>query len=125
MGMQFLKNLEYIKESVYKNIGPEMELTDEKIRDIIVDTVFDISGQNYINLRAKKELVETVFNSIRGLDVLQPLVDDQSITEIMVNGPENIFVERDGKTERVDVRFESAGKLEDIIHSVVSRANGR
>ena len=91
--------------------------------DLIVDTVFDISGQNYINLGAKKELVETVFNSIRGLDVLQPLVDDQSITEIMVNGPENIFVERDGKTERVDVRFESAGKLEDIIHSVVSRAN--
>jgi pilus assembly protein CpaF len=123
MGMQFLKNLEYIKESVYKNIGPEMELTDEKIRDIIVDTVFDISGQNYINLGAKKELVETVFNSIRGLDVLQPLVDDQSITEIMVNGPENIFVERDGKTERVDICFESAGKLEDIIHSVVSRAN--
>jgi pilus assembly protein CpaF len=120
---QFNKRLEDIRKSVYMSIDPETGLTDDKIREIIRNAVFDMSGKKYMDLQTKKELAEMVFNSIRGLDVLQPLVDDQTVTEIMVNGPENVFIERNGRTERVDIRFESAEKLEDIIHSVVSRAN--
>ena len=66
--------------------------------------------------------VSSVFAEMRGLGILDPLLDDPEITEIMVNGPDSVFVEKGGRTEKTDLRFESEKKLEDIIQRVVGRA---
>ncbi|WP_157277818.1 CpaF family protein [Paenibacillus taiwanensis] len=68
-------------------------------------------------------VVRRVFYSFRGLDALQPLVDDPAITEIMVNSHEEIFIERCGNMEQLAMKFESRDKLEDVIQSVVSKVN--
>ena len=71
----------------------------------------------------KRKWVRRLYDSFRGLDVLQPLVDDRSITEIMINGHDEVFVEKDGKVARLPVRFESRERLEDIIQAIVSGVN--
>ena len=67
--------------------------------------------------------MEAVFNSMRGLDVLQPLVDDPSITEIMINGPHNVFIEKNGRLFKTDVDFVTNEKLENVIVNIVSKVN--
>lgn len=79
--------------------------------------------ENYINIREKSSFRKEIFNSIRRLDILQELVDDPTITEIMVNGSKQIFIERDGRISLWDKSFESTKKLEDIVQQIVSRCN--
>ena len=71
----------------------------------------------------KQRAVEEVFNAMRRLDVLEPLMADPETTEIMVNGPHRVFVERRGQVERTDVRFDSRERLEELIHHLVARVN--
>ncbi|KNY25065.1 CpaF family protein [Pseudobacteroides cellulosolvens] len=96
------------------------ELSDEEIEEKIEEIVLQKHTDIYISPIEKREIVENIFNSIRRLDVLQPLIDDKSITEIMVNGPDNIFIERDGKVSKLETRFESSEKLENVIRNIVS-----
>ncbi|MBR6483556.1 MAG: CpaF family protein [Clostridiales bacterium] len=76
-----------------------------------------------VSIEDKKWLRKQVFHSIRKLDVLQALVDDPTITEIMVNGTDNIFIEKDGVIKKADCRFESRQKLEDVVQQIVSSCN--
>ena len=115
--------LEEIRQLVRTQIDVERELTDEDIRDLITASVFEKSKQFYINISDKQELIAALFNSIRRLDVLQPLVDDKSITEIMVNSPSDIFIERKGKVSKINISFDNKDKLEDVIQAIVSRVN--
>ncbi|NGZ76012.1 CpaF family protein [Saccharibacillus alkalitolerans] len=71
----------------------------------------------------KRLLVRRVYDSFRGLDILQPLIDDKSVTEIMINGHTEIFIEREGEVRRVPQTFESREKLEDIVQTIVSGVN--
>lgn len=73
--------------------------------------------------KEKHVLVRRVFDSFRGLDVLQPLVDDSKVTEIMINSHREIFVEREGDVIQLPVAFESSERLEDIIQVIVARVN--
>ena len=98
-------------------------VTDEEIRETIADIVAEESRRQYLTLTEKKELMEGVFNSMRGLDVLQPLVDDPSITEIMINGPHNVFIEQNGRLFKKNVSFGSNEKLENVILNIVSKVN--
>lgn len=66
---------------------------------------------------------KAVYSSIRGLDVIQELIEDPDITEIMVNGSDNVFIERDGRLERVDVCFESREKLDDVVQKIAAGSN--
>jgi pilus assembly protein CpaF len=99
------------------------EITDEEIQAEISKVVMEISKEQYLTLGEKKELLEGVFNSMRGLDVLQPLVDDPSITEIMINGPHRVFVEQAGKLYQKNISFGSNEKLENIILNIVAKVN--
>ena len=83
-----------IREMVSERLDLTRNVTDEEIREAIAEIVTEESRRQYLTLTEKKELMEGVFNSMRGLDVLQPLVDDPTITEIMINGPHNVFVEQ-------------------------------
>jgi len=112
-----------LKSLVSDRIDLKKEIPDQEIKDIIAEAVFEKTKYTCISMREKRELIESVFNSMRRLGILQPLIDDQSITEIMVNGPDRIFIERDGAVILTDLRFESHEKLEDVIQSIVSKAN--
>ncbi|QSF45991.1 CpaF family protein [Paenibacillus tianjinensis] len=86
-------------------------------------TILEMQSLRYLTAQEKHELVKKLFDSFRGLDVLQPLVDNPSITEIMINSHDEIFVEEEGQIRRLSLAFESRSRLEDIIQSVVSGVN--
>ncbi|NSW91268.1 MAG: CpaF family protein [Firmicutes bacterium] len=112
-----------IKAIVSDRVDIRSNISDAEIRELITGVVFEKSRQSYLSIKEKQEIVESVFNSMRRLGILQPLIDDCSITEIMINGPDNIFIERQGSVHKLDIRFENEENLEDIIQSIVSKAN--
>lgn len=115
--------LEEIKASVRDSLDFKQELKDEDILSIITERVFDYSSKSYIEPAEKEKIIALIFNSLRRLDVLQPLLEDGNITEIMINGPKDIFIEVDGRVSKVETSFESKEKLEDVIQSIVSMVN--
>ena len=76
-----------------------------------------------LSVSARKTLEQQLFKSIRRLDILQELLDDPSVTEIMVNGPDNIFFERGGVLQRWEKTFSGPEKLEDVIRQIAGRCN--
>lgn len=86
-------------------------------------TILGNANLRYLTAQEKHELVKRLFDSFRGLDVLQPLVDNPSITEIMINSHTEIFIEEEGQIRRLPLEFESSSRLEDIIQTVVSGVN--
>jgi len=112
-----------IKNIVTSNIDLTKDITDSEIKELIIDAVFHVSKREYFSISEKQEMVETVFNSMRRLGPIQPYLEDETVTEIMINGPDKIFIERNGRITKVREKFESIEKLEDVIQSVVSRAN--
>ena len=90
---------------------------------MIDDLILNQSGKTVFSLKEKVELRQELFCSVRKLDVLQELIEDESVTEIMVNGPDAIFVERAGKLTRWNKTFTSKEKLEDVIQQIVGRCN--
>lgn len=97
--------------------------TDDELLEYIEKTVFSFSRENPLTSGQMKWLVERIFNAFRGLDVIQPLIDDPVITEIMINNHKEIFIERDGISMPSPIQFEDSQKLEDIIQAVVSKVN--
>lgn len=94
--------------------------TDDEAREIIENVVRRLSGETYISVEERSQIVNTVYNSKRKLDVLEPLLNDKSITEIMINGHDNIFIEQKGSLTKTDFSFESEEKLYKVIDKIVS-----
>lgn len=103
-----------LEEGIYQEDGQILELIDELLLE---------NGRKKISLSEKDRLQKEIFYSVRRLDILQELLDDDSVTEIMVNGPEHIFLEREGRIERWRGSFSSMEKLEDVIQQIVGRCN--
>lgn len=99
------------------------ELSDEEILETIDELVLNNMRDACTSLKEKVELRQELFYSVRKLDVLQELIEDNSVTEIMVNGPETIFIEREGKLTRWNKSFTSREKLEDVIQQIVGKCN--
>lgn len=117
---------EYIKEIralVSDRLDLTRDLSDDEIREVISNIIAEKSQEKYLTLIEKKAVMDGVFNSMRGLDVLQPLVDDPSVTEIMINGPDTVFIEQDGKLFKKDVSFGSEEKLQNVIQNIVAKVN--
>ena len=76
-----------------------------------------------MRLEEKKKLRHSIFNSIRKMDVLQDILEDEEVTEIMVNGPGNIFIERKGVLTKTELKFEHRERLEDIVQQIASTGN--
>ena len=112
-----------LRKEIRENLDIKSQVTDEDINELITDKVFEEARLLSLSIREKQELISVLFNSIRKLDILQPLIDDKSITEIMVNGEDNIFIEKHGRTYSIESNFENRQKLEDVIQSVVSKVN--
>jgi pilus assembly protein CpaF len=112
-----------LKVLVLERIDFSREMPDEEIRDVIDELIIGESKRQPIGLEERKRLRQELFYSIRKLDILQELVDDTSVTEIMINGPDEIFIERSGSVCRCEMKFESAEKLEDVIQQMVAGCN--
>lgn len=112
-----------IKKAVAERMDLSRDIEDDEVKEIIEEVLKERSRESYISLSDKKALFDRVFNSMRGLDALQPLIDDKTITEIMINGPDNIFVEQNGRLFKKDIVFSSEEALENVIQNIVSRVN--
>ena len=99
------------------------ELSDQEILDEIDQLILSGTPEVCLSLKETVELRQELFHSVRKLDVLQELIEDETVTEIMVNGPDAIFVERKGKLKKWDKCFTSREKLEDVIQQIVGRCN--
>lgn len=99
------------------------ELSDEEILEEIDDLILGRMWEYCLSLKEKVQLRQELFHSVRKLDVLQELIEDETVTEIMVNGPDAIFVERAGKLTKWDKTFTSGEKLEDVIQQIVGKCN--
>ena len=112
-----------LRAEVLSHIGMDREMTDDEVKDIIDRTVITNGKKYNLSLNLKQTIARDLFYSIRRLDILQALTDDPKVTEIMINGYENIFIERAGKLSRWDKKFESKTKLDDVIQQIVAKCN--
>ena len=117
------KTMEELRETVFANLDLSREMTDEEIHEIIDIELARYGKYHAISLREREKYSTELFNSLRKLDVLQQLVDDDSITEIMVNGTEHIFYEKAGELYQWDKKFATKEKLEDVIQQIVGGNN--
>ena len=115
--------IEEIKGRIEKHLEESGEIDDYLVAELIEKEVFELSSEKYMSIDEKRYISRSVFNSIRRLDVIQPLIDDVNINEIMVNGYKDIFVERKGLLEKTNIKFDSNEKLMDIIQIIVSKVN--
>lgn len=106
-----------------EEIPAGIEISDEEIKNCIDNEIAGICREQYIRLEEKRKLRHSVFNSIRKMDVLQDILEDEEVTEIMVNGPGNIFIERKGVLTKTELKFEQRERLEDIVQQIASTGN--
>lgn len=110
-------------DKIVKKIDLSRNVDDVEVQEIIDDCVVAISKETYLNSQQKAKLAKELFFSIRKLDILQELIDDTSVTEIMVNGTNNIFVEKGGHLIKWVSHFKNQEKLEDVIQQIVANCN--
>lgn len=114
---------EKIRQEVMESIDLSVDVSDEEIFKLIRNKIIEQAKIQPISLADRKRVEGHVFNSLRKLDVLEDLLKDEEITEIMINGPKNIFIEKNGRVEKSSEQFSSEEKLNDVIQSIVANTN--
>ena len=114
---------EELKDEFIKKLDVSTKISDDEVLEQIDDVIVRYGKRKYISMEEKTKLRLELFNSMRKLDVLQELIEAPDITEIMVNGTDNIFYEKGGRIYKWDKRISSVEKLNDIIQQIVAKAN--
>ena len=117
------QNFQTLRGLLMEKLDLARELSDEEILEEIDTLILEKMRDSCFSLKEKVQLRQELFHSVRKLDVLQELIEDETVTEIMVNGPDAIFVERAGKLSRWEKTFTSGEKLEDVIQQIVGKCN--
>ena len=112
-----------IRDELLSEMDFTREYTDEELYALIDEKIRRISEEVFFPLENRKKIRTEVFCGLRKLDILEELLRDRSVTEIMVNGKDHIYIERGGGLERWDNAFESEEKLENIVQQIVSKCN--
>lgn len=116
-----------IEQQLYDRVLDRLDLTrdieDEELSELIHEVLKEAASEEYLPLQEQIRMSRQLFHSFRKLDILQELVEDETITEIMINGTKDIFLERNGRIFRSDRRFLSEEKLEDVIQQIVAGTN--
>lgn len=112
-----------IKSRLLEKLDHSMEMEDEAVQELVENEVWLMGKETYIPLAEKKRLCREIYYAIRKYDVLQELLEDETVTEIMVNGPDHIFIEKEGRLQQWQTAFESEDKLLDVIQQIVAKAN--
>ena len=110
-----------IKKYITDNL-PLSRLSDEELQENVEQIVEERLKGEYVPIEQKVSIVEQVYSSIRGFGLLDTIINDETITEVMINGPENVFIEQNGRLTKLDKQFESQRRLEDIIQRIVGMA---
>lgn len=98
------------------------QLSDQELEEKVEEIVLDRIGDRYCSIDRRVAIVKQVYSSIRGFGLLDSIMADDDITEVMINGHENVFIEKSGRLIRLDSKFDSQRRLEDIIQRIVSLA---
>lgn len=114
---------EELHERILEKLDLSKDVEDKQLIELIHDVLGEMGKEAYIPLKEKAVLGKELFNAFRKLDILQELIEDDEITEIMINGTEHIFIEKEGKMTKLPKRFGSRNKLEDVIQQIVAEAN--
>ncbi len=112
-----------LREQVLQRMDYSRDLEDEEVLTIIDEVILAQEDYKLLPISLSRRLRGELFDSLRRLDVLQNFVEDTTITEIMINGPNHIFVERNGVLQRQEQVFESEEKLRDVIQQIVAGCN--
>lgn len=121
MDLAEIKNL--IRERVQEKLDFRRDFSDAEVSEIIDEVILNSNEMTLMSLPQRRQIHKEIFDAIRRLDVLQRFVDDPAVTEIMINGMDNIFIERNGKISEIEDRFSSMEKLRDVIQQIVSGCN--
>lgn len=121
--MEYAELKRDLRIQVQEKIGYLKDMTDTEIEDAIDEVILAQNGLAVWPVEFRRRLKKELFDSLRRLDILQIFVEDSSVTEIMINGTDHIFVEREGRLQELDASFESVDKLQDVIQQIVAGCN--
>ena len=121
--MEYTELKKELRNKVQERMNFVKDFTDEEVEDIIDEVILEEGRLAACPVWIRRRLRKELFDSLRRLDILQAFVEDSSVTEIMINGPEHIFVEQDGKLRKLEAGFESQEKLQDVIQQIVAGCN--
>ncbi len=112
-----------LQEMIIEKIDLSRHLSEEEVRELIDEQIQAESKRQYLDVSVREQLRKEIFQSVRQLGILQKLIEDPEITEIMVNGTNGVFVEKEGKLKKLDIQFGSKEKLTHIIRQITSECN--
>jgi len=110
-----------IKQYVTENL-PLSKMSDEALEEKVEEIVQQKLSGAYCSIEQRVSIIQQVYSSIRGFGLLDSIISDDTITEVMINGPENVFIEQNGRLFKLDKQFESQRRLEDVIQRIVGLA---
>ena len=110
-----------IKKYVTENL-PLSKMSDEELEEKVEEIVQQKLSGVYCSIEQRVSIIQQVYSSIRGFGLLDSIISDDTITEVMINGPENVFIEQNGRLFKMDKQFESQRRLEDVIQRIVGLA---
>ncbi len=121
--MEYTELKKQLRGKVQEKMDFARDFTDAEVEDTIDEVMLEQEGLMICPVEMRRRLKKELFDSLRRLDILQIFVDDSSVTEIMINGKDHIFVEQDGRLRELDMGFESTEKLQDVIQQIVAGCN--
>ncbi len=121
--MDYLEWKGKLRQEILEKLDYGRELSDEEVLASIDEVILQNERLRMLPIAFCRRLRSDLFDSLRRLDILQNLVEDTQVTEIMINGPDCVFVEKDGRLSKLDTGFESEEKLRDVIQQIVAGCN--
>lgn len=112
-----------MKQRILAELDMSQEIDDMEVRRLVDQCIMEYKGTTELPLPARIKLRKELFNTVRRMDVLSEFLEDESVTEIMINGYDNIFIERSGRVYKVDQTFENEERLASIIQQIVAGCN--
>lgn len=121
--MEYTEIKKELRQKIREQMDYGKDYTDEEVADTIDEVLLEQERLSFYPVEMRRRLKRELFDSLRRLDILQIFVEDKSVTEIMINGLEHIFIEQEGRLKELDVGFESEEKLQDVIQQIVAGCN--
>lgn len=118
-------DVETLRQKVIDSIDMTREPKEEELHELIDRVIKNNSDYRYMSINERWRFHKEIYDSIRGLGIIEELLEDENVTEIMVNGLHNVYVERNGKIEKIKGGFMSENRLNDVIQQIVGKTNKR
>lgn len=112
-----------LRREVQERMDYIADVSDEDVEEAIDEVLLEQKRLMLYPVEMRKRLKKELFDSLRRLDILQIFVEDKAVTEIMINGKDHIFIEKEGRLRELDTGFESMEKLQDVIQQIVAGCN--